>query len=568
MDSVGVFGKMWDVDPMAQQDAGALRMMAIGLFHLRHAVLGALCALFMMAGGAHPVLAQNGSSEFMKAVATAAAGDHVIAEFYESTGYRPIWTDRSSKATQRRAAFLKAAGDAPSHGLPAGRYRPEILNINPRRVRSEHDLGRLEVELTRLFLRYARDVQTGILVPGQVDDEIAREVPYRDRAAILSDFSRSSPQAFIRALPPSSQEYAQLRKAKARLERLISRRGWGPKVQSRFLTPGAEGAEVVQLRNRLVAMGYLGRNASRVYDLRMQQAVAVFQFDHGLPVDGVAGPITLREINVEPAKRLSQVIVAMERERWINAPLGDRHVWVNIPDFHVRLVDDGKATFLTRSVVGARGDNRRTPEFSDVMEHLVINPTWYVPRSITVKEYFPRLKVDPNSVSHLTLFDSAGEVVERDSVEFAMFDAKDFPFELKQLPGESNALGVVKFMFPNRHNIYLHDTPHKQLFGEDVRSFSHGCIRLHEPINFAYALLKRQVEDPDVFIQERLEAGDELVVQLEEHVPVHLVYRTAFTQAGGKIQFRPDIYGRDARIWDALKDAGVSLQDIRSQGSG
>ena len=564
MDSAGVFGKMWDVEPVARQDAGALRMMATGLFQLRHAVLGALCTLYLMACGVHPALAQSGSSEFVEAVVKAAAGDRVIAEFYEATGYRPIWTDRSSKATQRRAAFLKAASDAPSHGLPADRYRPEILNVNPRRVRSEHDLGRLEVELTRLFLRYARDVQTGILVPDQVDEEIARKVPYRERAEILSDFARSSPHAFIRALPPSSREYAQLRKEKERLEGLIGRRGWGSKVQARLLKPGAEGAEVMQLRNRLIAMGYLGRNAARTYDLRMQQAVAVFQFDHGLPVDGVAGPVTLREINAEPAKRLAQVMVAMERERWINMPLGNRHVWVNIPDFHVRLVDDGKVTFVTRSVVGARGDNRRTPEFSDVMEHMVINPTWYVPRSITVKEYFPRLKVDPTSVAHLTLFNSVGEVVERDSVEFAMFDEKNFPFELKQLPGENNALGVVKFMFPNRHNIYLHDTPHKQLFGEDVRSFSHGCVRLREPINFAYALLKRQVADPDVFIHERLETGEELVVELEEHVPVHLVYRTAFTQAGGKIQFRPDVYGRDARIWEALKNAGVSLQDMRS----
>ena len=539
-------------------------MMATRLFHSRDAVCGVLCALFLMAGGVHPVLAQSGSSEFMEAVAKAAAGDRVIAEFYEATGYNPIWTDRSNKATQRRAAFLKAANDAPSHGLPADRYRTEILNINPRRVRSEHDLGLLEVELTRLFLRYARDVQTGILVPGQVDEEIAREVPYRERAAILSDFSSSSPQAFIRALPPSSREYAQLRKEKVRLESLIGRRGWGSRVHASFLKPGAEGAEVLQLRDRLVAMGYLGRHAGRTYDLRMQQAVAVFQFDHGLPVDGVAGPVTLSEINVEPAKRLSQVMVAMERERWINMPLGDRHVWVNIPDFHVRLVDDGKVTFVTRSVVGARGDNRRTPEFSDEMEHIVINPTWYVPRSITVKEYFPRLKVDPTSVGHLTLFNSAGDVVERDSVELAMFDEKNFPFELKQLPGASNALGVVKFMFPNRHNIYLHDTPHKQLFGEDVRTFSHGCIRLREPINFAYALLKRQVADPHVFIHDRVEAGEELLVELDEHVPVHLVYRTAFTQTGGKMQFRPDIYGRDARIWEALKSAGVSVQDIRS----
>ncbi len=565
MDSVGIFGQTGDVEPLSRSGAGKLRMMATGTFPLRHAVPGMLCALLLMVGWAHhPAFAQNGSSKFEQAVARAAAADRVIAEFYEATGYSPIWTDRSGKARQRRAAFLKAVSDAPSHGLPTDRYRPEILNINPRRVRSEQDLGRLEVELSRLFLRYARDVQTGILVPGKVDEEIARSVPRREGATVLSAFSSSSPDAFIRALPPSSREYARLREEKERLERLIGRNGWGPKVLARSLKPGSEGAAVVQLRNRLVAMGYLRRHASEVYDLRMQQALAIFQFDHGLLPDGVAGPNTLREINVEPTARLSQVLVAMERERWINMPLGERHVWVNIPDFHVRIVDDGKVTFVTRSVVGARGDNRRTPEFSDVMEHLVINPTWYVPRSITVKEYFPKLRIDPTSVSHLTLFNSVGEVVERDSVDFALFDEKTFPFEMKQLPGAGNALGVVKFMFPNRHNVYLHDTPEKQLFGEGVRAFSHGCIRLGDPIDFAYALLKRQVADPEAFVHERLATGTELVVSLEEHVPVHLVYRTAFTKDNGRIQFRRDIYGRDARIWKALTNAGVSLPGVRS----
>ena len=539
-------------------------MMGTGFFKLRYAACSALCVLFLMVGSVHPVLAQNGSSEFAQTVAKAAAGDRVIAEFYETTDYRPIWTDRSSKSWKRRAAFLKAVKDAPSHGLPTERYRLDILNINPRRVRSQQDLGRLEVELSRLFLRYAHDVQTGILEPSEVDEEIGRKVPHRDGASILSAFSSSPPDAFIQALPPSSREYAQLREEKEHLERLIGGRGWGPKVQASLLKPGAEGEEVVQLRNRLVAMGYLRRNASKVYDLRMQQAVAVFQFDHGLLPDGVAGPITLRQVNVSPTTRLSQVMVAMERERWMNMPLGDRHVWVNIPDFHVRIVDDGQVTFVTRSVVGARGDNRRTPEFSDVMEHLVINPTWYVPRSITIKEYFPRLKVDPNSVAHLTLFDSVGEVVERDSVEFALFDEKNFPFEMKQLPGERNALGVVKFMFPNLYNVYLHDTPHKKLFSEGARAFSHGCVRLGDPIDFAYALLRRQVADPEEFFLDRLATGEEIVVRLEEHVPVHLVYRTAFTQADGRIQFRRDIYGRDARIWEALKGAGVSLQEIRS----
>ncbi len=565
MDSIGVSGKNRQVRSLRGWMQTAMRITATGFLRLRHAVPGALAALFLAAGWAHPVRAEGGGhSGFAQAVAEAAARDRAVAEFYEATDYAPIWTDRGGKARQRRAAFVKAVADAPSHGLPLDRYRPEILSVNPRRARSERERGRLEVALTRLFLRYARDVQTGILAPGRVDGEIARKVPYRDRASILSDFSRSSPGAFIRALPPSSREYERLRRERERLETLAGGSGWGPEVKARLLAPGAKGAAVAQLRDRLVAMGYLGRDARDAYGFVMQQAVAAFQLDHGLPVDGVAGPVTLREINVGPGRRLAQVLVAMERERWINMPLGDRHVWANIPDFHVRIVDGGEVAFVTRSVVGATGDDRRTPEFSDAIEHMVINPTWHVPRSITVAEYLPRLRADPDSVSHLTLFNGFGEIVERDHVDFALFDGETFPFSMKQLPGEGNALGVVKFMFPNRHNIYLHDTSEKRLFGEDVRSFSHGCVRLAEPVDFAHALLRGQVEDPEAFMRERLETGEELVVELEERVPVHLVYRTAFTRADGRIQYRPDIYGRDARIWAALKRAGVSLQDVRS----
>ena len=217
-------------------------------------------------------------------------------------------------------------------------------------------------------------------------------------------------------------------------------------------------------------------------------------------------------------------------------------------------------TFQTRSVVGHRDLDRRTPEFSDVMEHMVVNPTWNVPRSIATKEYLPMLQRDPNAVGHLTLVDQRGRIIPREMVEdFTQFNERNFPFDMKQAPSRSNALGLVKFMFPNRHNIYLHDTPQKSLFGREARAFSHGCIRLNDPFDFAYALLARQEADPKAFFHARLSTGRETQIDLEEHVPVHLVYRTAFTQAKGRTQFRRDVYGRDARIWDALEAAGVSL---------
>jgi len=241
-----------------------------------------------------------------------------------------------------------------------------------------------------------------------------------------------------------------------------------------------------------------------------------------------------------------------------------RQTWVNLADFTAAVMDDGKVTFKTRSVVGANKSDRRSPEFSDVMEHMVINPTWNVPRSITVKEYLPQMQRNPNAASQLRLYDGNGRQVSRAGIDFTQFTAQNFPFDLKQPPSRRNALGLVKFMFPNKFNIYLHDTPAKNLFGYDNRAFSHGCIRLRDPFEFAYTLLKRQVADPKAFFQAKLATGRESTVPLKTPIPVHLVYRTAFTTAKGQVNFRRDVYGRDGRIFAALQKAGVELRAVQS----
>lgn len=518
--------------------------------------------LFTLVIGA-PQLAQAQVTPFMQAVAENASKDRDVAAFYKSIGYKAVWTGKSAKSRQRREALLQSIADASAHGLPKERYDSVALEANLRRVKSGQDLGQLEVDLSRLFLRYARDVQTGLISPKDIDAGMVRKVPYRDRASILQSFVNSSPKAFMKSLPPQSAEYARLMKEKLRLEKLSVRGGWGGKVTAKSVKPGETGQGVVQLRNRLIAMGYLKRTSSSTYDAKMQQAVALFQRDHGLVTDGVAGSGTLSQVNIAAQQRLQQVIVAMERERWLNMPLGKRHVWVNITDFQTRIVDNGKVTFQTRSVVGHRDTDRQTPEFSDVMEHMVINPTWHVPRSIATKEYLPLLQSNPNAVSHLRLLDRNGRQIQRSSVDFAQYDESTFPFIMKQPPSRGNALGLVKFMFPNRYNIYLHDTPQKKLFGREVRAFSHGCVRLNDPFDFAYALLAKQERNPEQFFQQKLATGTETFVNLDEHVPVHLVYRTAFTQAKGRIQFRRDVYGRDAKVWRALERAGVSLSGLR-----
>jgi murein L,D-transpeptidase YcbB/YkuD len=207
--------------------------------------------------------------------------------------------------------------------------------------------------------------------------------------------------------------------------------------------------------------------------------------------------------------------------------------------------------------------DRRSPEFSDEMEHMVINPSWYVPRSIITKEYLPKLQANPYAVSHIELTDSRGRVVNRGAVDFTQFSKRSFPFAMRQPPSKSNALGLVKFMFPNKYNIYLHDTPQKHLFARETRAYSHGCIRLAKPFEFAYTILSRQESDPKGYFHSVLNTGKETKVVLDQKIPVHIIYRTAFTTPRGQTEFRRDVYGRDAKIWKALERVGVALPTVQ-----
>ncbi len=277
----------------------------------------------------------------------------------------------------------------------------------------------------------------------------------------------------------------------------------------------------------------------------------------------MAGSGTLTEINKPVEERLKSVIVAMERERWLNHERGERHILVNQTDFTAKIIDHGRVTFETRSVVGMNVHDRRSPEFSDEMEHMIINPSWHVPRSIIVKEYLPKLRENPGAASQLIITDSRGRRVNRASADFSQYTGNSFPFDMRQPPGARNALGLVKFMFPNKYNIYLHDTPQKHLFQRETRAYSHGCIRLADPFEFAYALLSAQTDDPRGLFHSVLNTGQETKVELEKHVPVHIIYRTAFTNAQGRAEFRRDVYGRDAKIWSALEQAGVALAAVQ-----
>lgn len=520
--------------------------------------LAALLALATALTAPAVLAGTTGIDAFQQALAASAADSDVVATWYRAHGYVTLWT--GPQDAERRAALLQALDHAADHGLPVARYDAAALRAGFAAARTQGDLGRLEVAMTKAFLQYARDLSSGVLTPTAVEPGIKRETTRPDADLVMAAAQGADFPAFLAGLAPHAPEYARLMKEKFRLEDMIAAGGFGPAIPAKSLKPEATGAAVIALRDRLVALGYLDRSVTAVYDTQIQTAVQRFQADRGITPDGVAGEATVAALNASPEDRLKSVIVAMERLRWLgNAPLGARHIWVNQPSFIAQIVDDGAVTFETRVVVGKVGTDTESPEFSDQMEYMDINPTWSVPRSIVVKEYLPQLQANPNAQGQLQVIDRSGRVVSRGSVDFTAYTAANFPFALRQPPMDGNALGKVKFMFPNPYNIYLHDTPSKSLFGREVRAFSHGCIRLGDPFDFAYTLLGRQTQDPVGLFQSYLNKGTENQLMLDQPVPVHLVYFTAWPNAQGGMDYYRDIYGRDALIFGALQAAGVTI---------
>lgn len=519
----------------------------------------ATAAVFGATGAAAAALI----SAFSQALSAAAQDDPVVAEFYLQRDFATLWTGEADIA--RRQSLFDLLDTATAHALPAPRYDAAGLRAKFAAAATEGDVGRLEVAMTRAYLAFVRDLSSGAIVPGKLTPDIKREIAHLDPAMIMA--AAASPQfdTFIANLAPVAPEYTRLMTEKFALEAVIAAGGYGVTVGAESLEPGDRGAAVVQLRDRLAALGYLARSFTQDYDQSIAVAVQRFQIDNGLTADGAADARTLAALNTDAGQHWRSVVVAMERLRWMgNVPLGSRHIWVNQPDFLVRVVDDGRVTFTSRVVIGKVGTDTESPEFSDMMEYMVVNPTWSVPRSIVVKEYLPMLRRNANAQGQLQVIDRQGRVVPRSAINFAAYTDKTFPFALRQPPSDGNALGLVKFMFPNPYNIYLHDTPSKSLFDKEVRAFSHGCIRVGSPFDMAYFLLARQSDDPEGLFKSYLKGGREAVLNFATPIPVHLVYFTAWPNELGRITYAADIYGRDARIFDALLTAGLAEPGVQS----
>ena len=489
-------------------------------------------------------------------LAEAVAQSPGLADFYGSNGLKPIFMGEQGAA--RRAAVINAVAQAESHGLPAQRYHMARLMVLDAEGGTSTDA---ELAFAKALADWSHDLDGGLLNPQRIDPAFKREVLRRSTGEVMREFGAStSPQAVLEGLAPQDPRYQMLRKALGPADQLAVPAGT-PLVPEGLLREGAEGAAVLALRTRLAAAGFSASGAGRpeVFDMPLTQAVRAFQDATGLIADGVAGPQTIRMLNHGRGAADPAILVALERMRWMNGhDLNARHVWVNLPEYSARIMENGQEVFQTRVVIGKAQADFETPEFSDEMEYLVVNPRWNVPRSITVREYLPRLKANRNAVSHLDVVDAAGNVIARERINFGQYTAANFPYRMRQKPSDDNALGVVKFMFPNPWNIYLHDTPTKHLFDQSRRAYSHGCIRIGRPRDLAHELMRDSFDDPQARFARALESGRETYLNLRPAIPVHLVYFTAFPDESGKIRHYADIYDRDAKVYAALTKLGVA----------
>ena len=482
-----------------------------------------------------------------------------LADFYGTNGLQPIFT--GPEGASRRAALIAATGQAASHGLPPARYdQPQLARIDRDMGQGGVDSLQAELAFAVSFQRWTHDLTGGVLNPERVDPGIKRKVARPKTGEMLRAFDQAAnPLAWLEAQAPQDPEYQTLRAALRGKTALAAPAGT-PLVPTGTWREGMAGPEVGLLRGRLAAMGLMPASASAddLFDAPLTSAVARFQSQTGLTPDGVAGPRTVARLNGGPSEGSAAILVALERMRWMHGrdPMA-RQVWVNLPEYTARILDGGQQVFETRVVIGKADPEFETPEFSETMKYLVANPRWNVPRSITVKEYLPRLQANRNAVSHIDVVDRAGNVIARDRIDFRKYTSANFPYRMRQKPSDDNALGAVKFMFPNPWNIYLHDTPTKHLFNQTQRAYSHGCIRVGRPLDLANELLQGQFANPEARFQKALESGRETYLNFSAPVPVHLVYFTAFPDANGRIQRFPDIYGRDAKVYQALVAAGI-----------
>lgn len=479
-----------------------------------------------------------------------------LLDFYKTRDYQPLWLEGDGLSAKGRV-LTTVLRNARDNGLEPTDY--DVGGIEALRLaKGEEARAQLDHMLSRALLRYGSDLHSGRLNPRNVDPELFVYPRHTNPFELLDSAAKSDDLGgLLASLAPDAREYRRLKNALSAYREIARNGGWKPIPRGETLKPGMLDPRVPLLRERLLGIGDLTASpgSGDLYDPALVEAVKRFQYRHGLDQDGAVGKKTTAALNVPVEVRIEQMLLNMERRRWMATDPGRTYIFVNLADFVLKVVDGDRTIYDMRVVVGA--PYHRTPVFSGEMTYLEINPYWNIPPSIARKEILPKVKQDVNYLAseRIRVFSGwDGEATELDpnGIDWSSVSASSFGYKLRQDPGEGNSLGRIKFMFPNRFNVYLHDTPARALFERTMRSASHGCIRLHKPWELAELLLR---DDPK-WTKERLDAtlnsGERTVVTLPNPMPVHLTYLTAWVNKDGSVHFRDDIYGRDARLAKAL----------------
>ena len=482
-----------------------------------------------------------------------------MRRFYHNRQFQPAWLTAKAPRPQAQE-LLKAIDASAAEGLDPRRYQKERLAVLLQEIEKTESyddpaaqrlLAYTDMHLTYTFLTLAAHFSTGRQQPGTLRIDWYTKPRNVDLDARLQKAlaDEGNLDDALRTLRPPEDGYKPLIDALARYRKIAAQGGWQEIAPADPLVPGLRQESVGRLKDRLRAEGDLpplkeGEQENWTFDESVTAAVARFQKRYGLEVTGKVDKETLAEMDVPVAARIRQIEINLERWRWMPSDFGERYIRVNIPEFRMALIDHGKPALEMRVVVG-KAQQSRTPVFSDKMTYLELNPAWNIPQSIAEEEILPKVANDPGYLESHNM-----EVVTEGSTT-----------RLRQRPGPDNPLGQIKFMFPNEHDIYLHDTPADHLFAEAERDLSHGCIRLERPLDLAHVLLKGSEWTPEK-LQEAIASGEQKTITLPRPLPVHLLYFTVWVDKDGTVQFRRDVYGQDAKLAKELAEEPIVELDL------
>jgi murein L,D-transpeptidase YcbB/YkuD len=484
--------------------------------------------------------------------------------FYERRQFAPAWVEKA-KPQPQIDQLVQSLRESELEGLDPHLYN--VAMIEQRRKEASkgfltdkgfdpREAGALDVWFTYLYMKYASDLADGLSDLARTDPAWKIKPEKFDPLAHLeAALKKNAIAASLRELAPQGSEYAALKKTLAEYRQIQAEGGWPQVPAGLKLKPGQKSPHLAALAARLSASGdYKGSlpaaGQTAAYDPALQEAVKSFQRRHGLQDDGVVGAEAAAEMNVPVEHRIAQIRMNLERWRWLPRDLGSRYMLVNIPEMRLDVFEADHVPLTMKVVVGK--EDTQTPIFNDEMTHLVFSPYWNVPPGIAQDETLPAIMRDPGFLdrNNMEVVDGSGRRIDPSSIDLSNPSA----YRFRQRPGAENSLGLVKFMFPNQFNVYLHDTPADSLFDRATRSFSHGCVRVAEPLALAEYVLRDQPEWDRARIEAAMHAGEEKHVKLKTPIPVYLGYWTARVRPDGTVQFRKDVYGIDQRLTGKLAD--------------